>query len=343
MSTEIQVTQPARMERGDTFAPRSLAEAFQFADMVLVSGMAPKSYLDIYSKALEGGATKEDAGIKARSAIVVALQLGLEVGFQPMQALQNIASINGTPSVWGDGALALVRSSGLLEYIKEDNFDTIKKNQAATCVVKRRGDPEEKIITFTYEDAKKAGIFERGVWKVYPYRMCMFRARGFALRDKFADILKGLKIAEEVLDYVDVESTPEQPKIQATIVVPTEKALSMPAEGAQTAQVHENANQNEAKTVEAQVEKSEGDEIISREEAVAYFKAYSASLWLKEESLAFLKTFDPPYESSLVIKKKDYEAAMKWASTPRKKVEPQPEENMDSEPVEEWTGTLPTE
>ena len=169
------------------------------------------------------------------------------------------------------------------------------------------------------------------------------RARAFALRDKFPDVLKGLKIAEEVMDYIEPDMVPEQPKIQATIVVPTEKALSTPAEGAQPTQVQESANQTEAKTVEAQVEKSEGDEIISREEAVAYFKAYSASLWLKEESLAFLKTFNPPYESSLVIKKKDYAAAMKWATTPRKKVEPQPDENMDSEPTEAWNGVLPTE
>ncbi len=339
-NTEIQVTQPSRMERGDTFAPRNLAEAFQFADMVLVSGMAPKSYLDIYTKAIEGGATKEDAGIKARSAIVVALQLGLEVGFQPMQALQNIASINGTPSVWGDGALALVRSSGLLEYIKEDNFDTIKRNQAATCVVKRRGDPEEKIITFTYDDARKAGIFERGVWKVYPYRMCMFRARGFALRDKFADILKGLKIAEEVLDYTDLDHPPqpEQPKIQATIVVPTEKSLSTPSEGAQPAQVQENAAQDKPTEVQGEAE----DELITREQAVAYFKAYSKSLWLKEESLAFLQaTFG--IDSSLKIKAKDYEAAMAWANTPRPKAETKPDENPDSEPLEPWTGSLPTE
>ncbi len=326
-NTELQTTGTSRMERGDTFAPRSLAEAFQFADMVLVSGMAPKSYLDIYSKAIEGGATKEDAGIKARSAIVVALQLGLEVGFQPMQALQNIASINGTPSVWGDGALALVRSSGLLEYIKEDNFDTIKANQAATCVVKRKGDPEEKTITFTYDDAKKAGIFDRGVWKNYPYRMCMFRARGFALRDKFADILKGLKIAEEVMDYTEIDLQPaaEKPSIQPTIVVPTAQPAieaSKPAETAHPVQATE--PQSEAQP-----------ESISIDQAKQFYRAYSASGYLPEESKAFLKLKFGITDSRL-IKPEDFVTAMSWAKMPKPKDEPVAEQ-----PKQEWTGNLP--
>jgi hypothetical protein len=333
-NTELQTTNRSQIERADTFAPRNIREAFDFADMVLMSGMAPKAYLEI---------VKDKGSEAARAAVVVAIQFGLECGFQPLQALQCIANINGNPSIWGDGALALVQSSGLMEWIKEEDLEIVKKNKKATCQVKRRGDPEVRTVTFSYEDAEKAGIIKRGVWLTYPHRMCSMRARAFALRDKFPDVLKGLKIAEEVMDYVDPEPQPEQPKIQATIVVPTEKALSTPAEGAQPVQVQDGANQSEAKMVEAQVEKSEGDEIISREEAVAYFKAYSASGWLKEESLAFLKSFNPPYDSSLVIKKKDYDAAMKWASTPRKKVEPQPDENMDSEPTEAWNGVLPTE
>jgi hypothetical protein len=333
-NTELQTTNKSQLARPETFAPRNIREAFDFADMVLMSGMAPKAYMDI---------VKEKGSDAARAAVVVALQFGMEVGFQPMQALQSIANINNNPAVWGDGALALVQGSSHLEWIKEDDLETIKKNKKATCQVKRRGDPEVKTVTFSYDDAEKSGIIKRGVWLTYPHRMCQMRARAFALRDKFPDVLKGLKIVEEVLDYVDLDAAPEQPKIQATVVVP--QSNPTPTEPSNIQQTAETVGQviEGEKTVEAQVEKSEGDEIITREEAVAYFKAYSASLWLKEESLAFLKTFNPPYESSLVIKKKDYAAAMKWASTPRPKPETQVEENMDSEPNEEWNGTLPTE
>lgn len=248
-----------------------------------------------------------------------------------MQSLQCIANINGNPSVWGDGALALVQSSGLMEWIKEDDFEAIKKNKKATCQVKRRGDPEIKSVTFSYQDAMDAGIFERGVWKTYKPRMCMMRSRAFALRDKFPDVLKGLKIAEEVMDYDSPEgaSVEPQPRIQATITVPQQQ-VEKPAE--ETAKP--------ADTPKATPPADDpGEQPIERGEAVAYYQAYSKSGHLKEESLAFLQTFDPPYPSSLAIKRKDYEKAMKWANTPRVK----PEENTDAEPTEEWTGELPNE
>ena len=41
--------------------------------------------------------------------ILVAVQWGFEIGLAPMQALQNIAVINGRPSLWGDSLLALVK------------------------------------------------------------------------------------------------------------------------------------------------------------------------------------------------------------------------------------------
>lgn len=321
-NTAIQVASSSRIERAETFAPRSLQEAFAFADMVLMSGMAPKSYLEI---------AKDKSSEAARAAVVVAIQFGMECGFQPLQALQSIANINGNPSVWGDGALALVQSSGLMEWIKEEDLEDIKKNKKATCQVKRRGDPVVKTVTFSYEDAKEAKIFTRGVWLTYPYRMCLMRARAFALRDKFPDVLKGLRIAEEVMDYVEPETTPEQPKIQATIVVPTEKALATPAEGQQSTQEQATAAQEE----------DAGEKVIEREEAVKYFQAYSANKWLKEESLAFLQTFNPPYASSLVIKRKDYDKAMAWANSSRQ--QPETTQNPDSEPQQEWTGELPTE
>lgn len=176
--SQIQTNQP------QTFAPRTLDEAFKFADVLIQSKMIPKGYVD-----------------KPPAAIVVAIQFGMELGMQPMQSLQNIANINGNPGVWGDAALALVLSSGMCEYYQEDDFETIKKNKKATFVVKRRGFPKEKVTTFSYEDAVTAGIFTNAVWKTYPPRMCQMRARSFGLRDSFPDVLKGMPLAEELQDY----------------------------------------------------------------------------------------------------------------------------------------------
>jgi hypothetical protein len=48
---------------------------------------------------------------------------------------------------------------------------------------------------------------KKTVWMKYPARMLTWRARTFAARDGFSDVLKGLKIYEEVADYTDMEDT----------------------------------------------------------------------------------------------------------------------------------------
>ena len=121
--------------------------------------------------------------------IVVALQLGAEVGLSSMQSLQNIAVIGSRPSIWGDSMLALVQSSGHLQDISEC-WD--KQSLGAVCKVQRRGQSPHTVI-YGMEDAQKGGLLNRSfAWKSYPKRMCQMRARGFALRDVFPDVLMGL-------------------------------------------------------------------------------------------------------------------------------------------------------
>jgi hypothetical protein len=128
---------------------------------------------------------------------LVAMQWGAEIGLKPMQALQNLAVINGRPSLWGDALIALVRSSPVCEYVRE-----FEEGTAAVCVTKRRGDPQEHSYRFSDEDARKAGLTgKQGPWSQYPKRMRQMRARAFLLRDIYPDVLKGLPIAEEVMDY----------------------------------------------------------------------------------------------------------------------------------------------
>lgn len=168
--------------------PSNLEQLWQLSVIMAKSGLMPK-------------------GLATTEAVFVAVQMGLEVGLSPMQAVQNIAVINGRPSVWGDAGLALVEASGKLEDFKE----TITQDNGtitATCWAKRKGRPTPVERTFTTEDAKNAGLHGKaGPWKEYPKRMTQMRARWWVLRDLFADVLKGLKAAEEVQDYINV--TPE--------------------------------------------------------------------------------------------------------------------------------------
>ncbi len=167
-------------------APQTFADALKFCDLLAKTEFVPKQF-------------------KGKSAdILAAIQFGAELGVGPMQALQNIMVVNGRPSIFGDLALALVLNSGKLDYFAEEDNGT-----TATCKVKRKGDKEIHVVCFSMDDARRAKLPERNpVWNEYPQRMRMFRARGFALRDKFPDVLKGLITREEAQDYpASVETT----------------------------------------------------------------------------------------------------------------------------------------
>lgn len=166
-----------------SLVPTTLDEAMKFSDIISKSNFVPKDY-----KGKPGD-------------ILVAVQMGGELGLPPIQALQNIAVINGRPSLWGDAALAVCQNHHKYEYIKETIEESKDGNHKATCIIKRTNEEEYK-VTFSVDDAKKAGLWGRqGPWSSYPKRMLQMRARGFALRDKFSDALNGMILREESEDY----------------------------------------------------------------------------------------------------------------------------------------------
>lgn len=200
MATQIQTAEQPRKvvvasgQKLAAFVPTTLEEAWKLSGALAASGMTPKAYGQDQNK------------------IMVGIMAGAEVGLTPFAALQSIAVIGNNPSLWGDGALALVQASGLLEDMEETD-----DGQTATCRLNRTGRATPIIRTFSMEDAKKAGLAGKtGPWTQYPARMRQMRARAFALRDGFSDVLKGLHIAEEVRDYQPMGAIPAQPERRLT-------------------------------------------------------------------------------------------------------------------------------
>jgi len=184
-------------ERPESFslAPQTFDQAMRFSEMLADSDMVPKDF----------------------KGCLIAIQWGHEVGLQPLQALQNIAVINGRPAMWGDSLMALVRASTACEYVTESD-----DGHTATIRGKRKGQPEE-IRTFSMDDAKQAGLLNKqGPWTQYPKRMRQMRARAFLLRDLFADVLRGMAMAEELQDIGEVELNPrpEQPAAKSRTELP---------------------------------------------------------------------------------------------------------------------------
>jgi len=203
--TEPEKTQPAspapdappatlvlHQEKKFSLAPRNMAEAIDFANYMARSDMVPSDF----------------RGKPAN--IVVAVQMGAELGIPPVQALANICVINGRATMWGDLVLAVVQGHPQFQDIEE-----VVTDEGAICTVYRKG---RKPVTrgFSKAEAIAAGLWDMrpkvngrsggeirnpSPWHNYPKRMMQMRARAFAIRDSFSDALKGLGIREEVADY----------------------------------------------------------------------------------------------------------------------------------------------
>lgn len=230
-----QVLAPTALPPAGTFTlvPRTLEEAMHFAKLISQSDLVPKDYREKPANCL------------------VAMQWGMELGLHPLQAIQNIAVINGRPSMWGDAMLALVRASPLCEYVHE----TYLTDGTAEIRTKRRGDPKEHVGTFSDEDAKTAQLLgKEGSWRTNPKRMKRMRARAFMLRDVYTDVLRGIAMAEELMDFPpEKDVTPARPEPQ----MPREKSTEpTAAEGAQ----HIDAASPEAKA-EPEAKAVEGEHI----------------------------------------------------------------------------------
>lgn len=160
-----------------SLVPTSLGEAIKYSEILASSDMVPKDF-----KGKPGNC-------------LIAMQWGMELGMAPLQAIQNIAVINGRPSIWGDIGLALVMAHPDYEWHKEEQSDA-----EAVSIFKRRDIPEVRSV-FSMEDAKRAGLASKdGPWKTSPKRMLLMRARWFAMRNLFPDALKGINSAEESRD-----------------------------------------------------------------------------------------------------------------------------------------------
>ena len=165
---------------GFQLQPSNFQEATQMAEMLAKSKMVPSHYQ---------GKTQDT---------LIAMMMGAELGLNPIQSLQNIAVINGKPSIYGDALVALVQNHPTFGGI-EESFD--EQTMTAHCRVWRKGGKAHE-QSFSKKDAEHAQLWgKQGPWQTYPKRMLQMRARGFALRDQFADALAGLITAEEAQDH----------------------------------------------------------------------------------------------------------------------------------------------
>ena len=159
--------------------PRSLQEKVEMAKYLAQSNLMP-------------------GGLKTPAQVLVALQMGHELGLSPMVAVNNIAVINGRPSLSSSimDAIVMNRPDYAGRSIKFDG-----QGDTRSCTVTVRRKIGENVETyegyFDMKMAKQAGLLEKDNWKHYPDRMLKARASSYADRDAWPDALSGMMSSDE--------------------------------------------------------------------------------------------------------------------------------------------------
>jgi hypothetical protein len=139
-------------------------------------------------------------------AILVVWLLGARVGLDVFASMQFICEINGKPTIYGDGALAVAYQNPRLKSLVEEYVENDQLGTIARCIIHVKTQDQPFVEEFAMANAKAAGLLNKqGPWTQYPRRMLRMRARAYALRAAFPDSLAGFHLAEEMIGAMTVE------------------------------------------------------------------------------------------------------------------------------------------
>ena len=184
-------------QNANIYLPDTKSDAYKFAMSFANSMFCPKVY--------QG---KPDD-------VYLAMAYGAQIGLNPLLAVQNIAVVNGRPSVYGDAMTAIVMGHPETQAY-EDGY---KADGTAYCKITRKGKTVYR--EFSEAMARRAGLWGKDIWAKYPERMLLWRAKGNAIRDLYADVLMGMwsveeardipqSIEEEILNVTPIEGAQEE-------------------------------------------------------------------------------------------------------------------------------------
>lgn len=151
----------------------------------------PRDMAELRALAQDAAASRFYGAASPEQALML-LVTGRDLGLSYSQSLRAFHVVQGKPVLSSAGMVAVCLRSGVCEYFRVVASD----DSSATVEVKRRGDPARR-VTFTIEDARRAGLANRETWKAYPSRMLLARAQAFAAREVFPDLLLGLYDPDE--------------------------------------------------------------------------------------------------------------------------------------------------
>ena len=165
------------------------------------------------------------AGLRGKpAAITAAILYGREIGLGPIQSLQSIDVIEGRPAVSAEMARALALAAG--------HDLRVEESTTTRCVVRgrRSNGGEWTTVTWTIDDAKRAGLDGRQNWRKHPRRMLQARATAELCHLLFADAIGGMPFTlEEIHDDSDAAGAIGEEKPQRTARRAARKTATAPA------------------------------------------------------------------------------------------------------------------
>jgi len=175
---------PAAMPPG--LAIRSLDDVMKIGGLLAKSGF------------FKGAANEAQA--------VAKILRGWELGIPPVAALETVYVIEGKTALAAHMIAALIKKSGRYNYRVKENSD-----RQCTILFMEQGEGVGE-STFTMEDANKAQLLGKDVWKKYPKAMLYARAMSAGAKLFCPDVFGGAVYTPEELDanvnedgdYIDV-------------------------------------------------------------------------------------------------------------------------------------------
>lgn len=161
--------------------------------------------------------------MRGKTAVVAAAILyGRELGLGPMTSLRSINVIKGKPALSAEAMRAMILAAG--------HHISFREMTQTRCVVdgRRKGETDVTTVSYSMDDAKKAGLAGQNQYAKMPRQMLAARATSELARLIFADVIGGL--------LIDVEAEEDEPG-EPTNVTPIttakrRKAPTSPVEAA---------------------------------------------------------------------------------------------------------------
>lgn len=127
--------------------------------------------------------------------VLVVLLTGREFGLGPMRAMRSIHVVEGKPTMAADlmVGLCLARREVCEYFLLVEST-----NERATYRTRRVGSPDAVALTFTMEDATKAGVANKDNWRKYPAAMLRARCSSALARAVYPDLLAGTYDPDEL-------------------------------------------------------------------------------------------------------------------------------------------------